>query len=127
MSEPHTTAGLDVMLISNCVLGHFPHLHPMWCLWSIHTLYLLQTSSDFRYICHTHLLTIIAEHLTTRLLITQCSQFTYIYVCRTLIAWAQFLWSPPQTPSRVVLVRTRIHGATWIGNSRKFMTLSSLQ
>ena len=48
---------------------------------------------------------IIAEHLSARLLIMQCSWFTfvcmyvyiYIYICHTLIVWAQFLWSRPQT------------------------------
>ena len=41
----------------------------------------------------------------------QCSQFAfvcmyvYIYIRHTLIGWAQFLWSRPQTTSHVVLVR----------------------
>ena len=64
----------------------------------------------------------------------QCSQFAYI--CHALIAWARFLWSRPQTPSHVILVRTRIlvdwklpeiHDAildtyfitTWIGKADK--------
>ena len=43
----------------------------------------------------------------------QCSQFAfvcmyvYIYICHTLIAWAWFLWSRPQTTSQVVLVQPR--------------------
>ena len=37
----------------------------------------------------------------------QCSQFVFgcVYVRHTLIAWARFLWSCPQTTSLVVLVR----------------------
>ena len=135
MSEPHHCRS-RCYAIANCALGHIPQLHPMWCQWSIHILYLLQTSSDLRYICHIHLLTIIAERLSARLLIVQCSQFAHIYICHTLIAWARFLWSRPQTPSHVVLVRTRIlvdwklpeiHDAildtyfitTWIGKADK--------
>ena len=31
--------------------------------------------------------------------------YVCIYICHTLIAWAQFLWSRPQTASHVVLAR----------------------
>ena len=52
---------------------------------------------------------IIAERLSARLLIVQCSQVAfvciYIYIRHTLIAWAWFLWSRPQTTKHVVLVR----------------------
>ena len=62
---------------------------------------------------------IIAERLSARLLIVQCSQvafvcmyiyvyiyvYIYIYIRHTLIAWARFLWSRPQTTKHVVLVR----------------------
>ena len=54
---------------------------------------------------------IIVERLSAKLLIVQRSQFAFVcvYVCmyirHTLIAWAQFLWSRPQTTSHVVLVR----------------------
>ena len=48
-----------------------------------------------------------AEHLSARLLIVQCSQFVFVcmYIRHTLIAWAQFLWSRPQTTSHVILAR----------------------
>ena len=50
---------------------------------------------------------IIAKCLSTRLLIGQYSQFAFLcmYIHHTLIAWAQLLWSRPQTTSHVVLVR----------------------
>ena len=50
---------------------------------------------------------LIAERLSVRLLIVQCSQFTFVCMSirHTLIAWARFLWSRPQTTSHVVLVR----------------------
>ena len=49
------------------------------------------------------ILAFIAERLSARLLIVQCSQlafvcmYVYIYIRHTLIAWARFLWSRPQT------------------------------
>ena len=39
--------------------------------------------------------------------------YVYIYIRHTLIAWARFLWSRPQTTSHVVLVRP--------GGDRKIM------
>ena len=35
----------------------------------------------------------------------QCVSLVYIYIRHTLITWARFLWSRPQTTSHVVLVR----------------------
>ena len=54
--------------------------------------------------------TLITERLSARLLIVQCSQFTFVcmyicmYICHTLIVWVQFLWSRPQTTSHVALI-----------------------
>ena len=36
--------------------------------------------------------------------------YVCMYICHTLIAWVWFLWSHPQTPSHVVLVRP---GGDW--------------
>ena len=50
---------------------------------------------------------VIAERLSARLLIVQRSQLAFVrmYIRHTLITWARFLWSRPQTTRHVVLVR----------------------
>ena len=57
---------------------------------------------------------ICAERLSARLLIVQCSRlyvcmyiYIYMYVRHTLVVWAWFHWSCPQTMSHVVLVWPR--------------------
>ena len=65
-------------------------------------------------------LAIIAERLSARQLIVQRSQFAFVcmYIRHTLIAWARFLWSRPQTTSHVVLVRP--------GDDRKIVRVREL-
>ena len=65
-------------------------------------------------VLHLGNVTVVAELLSTRLLIVQCGQFAFvcmyvcmyvcIYICHTLIVRVRFLWSRPQTTSHVVLV-----------------------
>ena len=83
--------------------------------------------------------TVIAERLSARLLIVQCSQFAFVcmYVCiyirHTLIAWARFLRSRPQTTSHVVLVRSGgdrrvkkiVQEPKWSRNSPSVIVLES--
>ena len=55
----------------------------------------------------------VAERLSARVLIVQCSRFAFVcmfvyiyaYIRHTLIGWVWFLWSRPQTTSHVVLVQ----------------------
>ena len=62
---------------------------------------------------------------------------SYIYIRHTLIAWAQFLWSRPQTTSHVVLVQPGSDrkivracesqngtGATWYWSNQEVIEIS---